>query len=342
MGVRIGARQMATTDTTALTPGSHRFSAFHWVAFFCGVVPIVVLYATIVLIDLITLSLVEVRQVNMANFNALIATLEQRDRDRDEKTGLPYALARVRLQREKYDDAIAHPTNCFSVTGAILDDAQNTVAAAERNNGASKPRPQPMPCEQIRNTLRNHANELMVIEDAAMFKLANVDEYYLRYVDGITQKMPQIIPALRFLDSGQPWIDSWARSSFELMEMFLVVSMGMLGGIINTTRWLVDRSQRSPSLRTYFYKPAVGGAIALGAFVVFRAVQLVVGGPIQDGAVPVTASIYLLAGLGLVSGFCADKALRQMEKAADRLFHLETLSGSKTHDAIDHHTVPVQ
>ena len=338
---------MNTTDTTLYdqeqTPGQQKASILDWRAVAPWAILIVSIYAIIFAVALLTLSLVQIRQVNTSIYNDLIANLEQRDRDRDEKTGLLHALTLVREQRGKYDDAIARSVDCFSVTGAILDDDQNNQN--NQNKGATKgvsdPLSQPIPCHKIQNTLRNHANELMVIEDFEMFKLANVDEYYLRYVDGITQKMPQIIPALRFLDSGQPWVDTWARSSFELMEMFLLVSMGMLGGIINATRWLVDRSWRGPSLPTYFYKPAVGGAIALGAFVVFRASQLIVGGPVQDGAVSVTASIYLLAALGLVSGFCADKALRQIEKVADRLFHSENPSGSKVPDPIDHQTVPV-
>jgi hypothetical protein len=96
---------------------------------------------------------------------------------------------------------------------------------------------------------------LQITEDGELFKLANVHAYYLQYVDGIMQKMPQIISALRFLDSGLSWVNAWARSPFELMEMFLLVSMGMLGGIINVTRWLVDRSSPNPALLEYFYKP---------------------------------------------------------------------------------------
>jgi hypothetical protein len=284
------------------------------------------MYAIILAAGLITLGLVEIRQVNMVNFNALVANLEQRDRVKAE---LPDVLSRVRKQHKRYDDMIARSVDCFSVAGTILDYERNnrdeTVSELEL-------RTKPTSCDDIQSTLRNHANDLLLMEDNERFKLANSDAYYLSYVDGITQKMPQIIPALRFLDSGQAWIDFWARSSFEIMEMFLLVSMGMLGGIINATRWLVDRASDRPSLLAYFYKPAVGGAIALGTFVVFRATQLIVGGQVQDGALAVTASVYLLAGLGLVAGFCADKALRQLEKAADGLFHSESPSRANAPD----------
>jgi transposase len=44
--------------------------------------------------------------------------------------------------------------------------------------------------------------------------------------------------------------------------------------------------------------------------------------------------------LGLVSGFCADKALRQIEKAADGLFHSETPTSAKVPDPRDRPIVP--
>lgn len=113
------------------------------------------------------------------------------------------------------------------------------------------------------------------------------------------------------------------------MEMLLLVSMGMLGGIVNVTRWLIDSNVRRASLFAYFYKPAAGGAIALGAFVVFKASQLIMVGPAQEAASTVTASVFLLAALGLVSGFCADKALQQIGKAADTVFHSQMPSGQK-------------
>src|SRR5947207_2618893 len=57
-----------------------------------------------------------------------------------------------------------------------------------------------------------------------------------QYKDGITQKTPQIIPALRLLDSKSQWLTLWARSPFELIEMFLLVLKGMLGGAISVMR----------------------------------------------------------------------------------------------------------
>jgi len=339
---------MNTTDTTLYdqgqTPGQQKVSVLDWRAVAPWAILIFVIYAIIFAVALLTLSLVQIRQVNTSIYNDLIANLEQRDRDGDEERGLPYVLTQVSEQRAKYSKMMARAARCIDLDGIILDnehDNQDRISVADKQNGDKKPKQQPFSCNNIQNTIKNHKNGLLITEDNARFKLAHNDEWYSQYIAGITQQMPQIIPALRFLDSKQSWISSWARSSVELMEMVLLVSMGMLGGIINATRWLVDRSVSRSSLFAYFYKPAVGGAIALGAFVVFRATQLIIGGQVQNGAVTVTASIYLLAGLGLVSGFCADKVLRQIEKAADGLVHSATSSSAKVPDPIDHATVPV-
>ena len=131
--------------------------------------------------------------------------------------------------------------------------------------------------------------------------------------------MPQIIPALRFLDSNSTLVSVWARSPFELMQMYLLVLMGMLGGMIKATEWLI-KPMAKPSWSEYFYKPVLGGVIALGVFVAFKATELIIIGPAPDGATTVAASVYLLAALGLVSGFGVDKAIEQIEKAAAGMF----------------------
>ena len=316
---------MSATET-AVTADRRNFSfSATRAAVAVGYAAAVAFYFAIFAIALVTLGLVLIRQANMVNFNDLIATLEQRDRVR---TGLPEVLQRIREQHEAYHQAIARSADCFEAAAfspeALGQDPAIPVAPVA-DGIASLP---PKDCGALRNMIGTHANDLRLTEDRVMFKLANIETYYMDYIDGITRKMPQVIPALRFLDSGNAWVDTWTRSSFELMEMFLLVSMGMLGGIINVTRWLVEEPKAEkgesagphrPSLFAYFYKPAVGAAIALGAFIVFKASQLILVGHAEDGATGVAASIFLLAALGLVSGFCADKALRQIEKAADRL-----------------------
>jgi hypothetical protein len=167
--------------------------------------------------------------------------------------------------------------------------------------------------------LELHANQLSSTEDEVRFRSANLPLYYDQYQDGITRKTPQIIPALWLLDSKYRLLTLWARSPFELIEMFLLVCMGLLGGVISVMRYFVDPSLKKPAIGEFFYKPAAGAAISLGVYVLFRAAQIFLGMQTQDGASTMSTSIFLLAGLGLASGFCASEALAQIESMASRL-----------------------
>jgi hypothetical protein len=167
-------------------------------------------------------------------------------------------------------------------------------------------------------------------EDDVRFRSANFEFYYDQYKDGITKKTPQIIPALQLLDSPYKVLTIWARSPFELIEMFMLVCMGLLGGVLSVMRCFVDPKLKSPVIAEFFYKPAAGAAISLGVYVLFRAAQIFLGVQNQGAAATVSTSVFLLAGLGLASGFCATEALAQIEFVATRL-----LRRSSGRDQID-------
>jgi hypothetical protein len=152
-----------------------------------------------------------------------------------------------------------------------------------------------------------------------LFKRANLAEYYDSYRDGIKDKTPQLIPVLPLLDSGSGAVTLWARLPFELLEMLLLVCMGALGGVISVTRCFVDSAAPSPTTHDLCYRPVAGAVIALGIYILFRAGQLFFGGPSQNGGTTVTTSIFVLAALGLASGFCAREAVSQIERVATRL-----------------------
>jgi hypothetical protein len=76
---------------------------------------------------------------------------------------------------------------------------------------------------------------------------------------------------------------------------------------------------QNPAIAEFFYKPAAGAAISLGVYVLFRAAQIFLGVQGETATGTVSTSIYLLAGLGLASGFCATDALAQIEAVATRL-----------------------
>ncbi len=280
---------------------------------FIGYVGVFVGYLTIFLISLLTVGFLEIRQANMADFNALIAVLEQRDGYADDH--VKKALASLRAEQDSYRSRIDSLV-CYDIGGATV--VMDNPRAAELAN-AQATSTNAKTCAEIKQTLQRHANELALTEDEMQFRAANLAFYYDQYRDGITRKAPQIIPALRLLDSNSPLLTLWARSPFELVEMFLLVCMGLLGGVISVMRCFVDPKLKSPAIAEFFYKPAAGAAISLGVYVLFRAAQIFLGVQGETGAGTVSTSIYLLAGLGLASGFCATDALAQIEAVATRL-----------------------
>jgi hypothetical protein len=280
---------------------------------FIGYVGVFVGYLIIFLISLLTVGFLEIRQSNMADFNALIALLEQRDGYADDH--LNGALDRVRDARDVYRSWIAQ-LDCTDITGttAVTGNGRTTEPVEAGASGTK-----PKTCAEIKETLQQHANQMALTEDEVRFRSANLQFYYDQYKDGITRKTPQIIPALQLLDSRSKILTVWARSPFELIEMFLLVCMGLLGGVISVMRCFVDPKLKKPTIAEFFYKPAAGAAISLGVYVLFRAAQIFLGVQSNTGTGAVSTSIFLLAGLGLASGFCATDALAQIEAMATRL-----------------------
>ena len=269
-------------------------------------------YSTIFLVSLLTVGFLEIRQANMNDFNALIAVLEQRDRYADHH--LAQTIEDVSAELAAYRSLIASPV-CFDIAGTA---AATASGGSPRSGGVDGAGSEPKTCAELMQEMQQHANQLSSTEDEIRFRAANLPLYYDRYQDGITRKTPQIIPALWLLDSKYRLLTLWARSPFELIEMFLLVCMGLLGGVISVMLYLVDPSLKNPAIGEFFYKPAAGAAISLGVYVLFRAAQIFLGMQTQDNAA-VSTSIFLLAGLGLASGYCASDALSQIESVAKSL-----------------------
>ncbi len=118
------------------------------------------------------------------------------------------------------------------------------------------------------------------------------------------------------------------RAPFEIMEMFLLVCMGALGGVISVTRAFAKSQAEWPSLRDLIYMPAAGGVIALGMYVLFRASQLFLTGQTPDAGASASTSIFLLAGLGLASGVCASDAIARIEELARGLLRSKGEKGA--------------
>jgi hypothetical protein len=268
-------------------------------------------YAVIFLISLFNLGFLEIRQANIGDFNALVAVVEQRDRAAG---GQQVALHQVRAQRDAYRSWIAS-FDCFEITGttAATEGGRATESGASGRSNTNTPT-----CAEIKEKLQQHANQLALTEDDIRFGLVGITLYFDQYVDGIIRKAPQMPLVLWMLDSGYPLISLLARSP-ALNEMFLVICMGVLGGVTSVMRCFVDPSLKKSIIGDFFYKPLAGAVISLGIYVLFRAAQIFLGVQNQDSATAGSTSIFVLAGLGLASGFCAIEALGQIEAVATRL-----------------------
>jgi hypothetical protein len=272
---------------------------------------IAIAYIAIFLACLLVVSLLEIRQANLVAYNSLVATLEQRDRFSDPQKGLENVLGQLQTQRVAYNKLLAG-INCSGPDTADRgietkdNGPDNAASRKEKTDGAS--------CEAVRASVNHHVNALAASEDETLFKIANQPLWYNQYVDGISQQAPQIIPLLSFLENSHLF-----RSPFEVTEMALLVCMGLLGGIISVIRYFVDPSLPNPSISEFLYKPAAGGVLAFGTFILFRASQLLLGVQDQGAASSGSTSIFLLAFLGLISGLCANDAISQIEAASARM-----------------------
>jgi hypothetical protein len=256
--------------------------------------------------------LLEIRQANLVAFNSLVATLEQKDRFADPQRGLANALRQIQTEHLAYDKLLAS-VNCSE--SAILNRGSEGRGSTGGGNSNQKQKGDALSCEDVRDSINRHANALAASEDETLFKIANQPLWYHQYVDGISQQAPQIIPLLGYLENSRIF-----RSPFEIVEMTLLVCMGLLGGIIGVIRFFVDPSLPNPSMSEFLYKPAAGGVLAFGTFILFRASQLLLGAQDQGGAAGSgSTSIFLLAFLGLISGLCANDAISQIENASARM-----------------------
>lgn len=299
------------TFDAVLAPGKLKFGE---ILTFIGYAGVFAGYLMIFMVSLLTVGFLEIRQANMNDFNALIAVLDQRDRYNDDHH-LEKALDEFSAQRESYRSWI-NSLDCAEISGMTAVTESGRPAEAGSPEASST---HPKTCDEIKQTLREHANELSLTEEQMRFKAANLAFFYDQYKDGIAGNVPQIVPALQLVDSGSTLLNTWARSPFELIEMFLLVCMGLLGGVISVMRCFVDPKLKNPAVAEFFYKPAAGAAISLGVYVLFRAAQIFLGVQSETGTGTISTSIFLLAGLGLASGFCAADALAQIEVLAKRL-----------------------
>jgi hypothetical protein len=275
-------------------------------------------YLAILIIAIATLGLIEIRQANLQNSNALIAMLDQKDYYGHN----PFArdLSALAAEIDSYKNLRRDVSDCFGQPPAGTKDqnqaaAVTTVIRAIASAGTDL---KPATCEELKTLVDQHLLELHWLQDRFRMKQAYLPKYYDEYIDGLRNKTPQLVPLLSYMESRVSAVTAWARLPLELLEMLLLIFMGALGAVIAVTRYFVDPSVPNPAARDLCYRPAAGAVIALGIYVLFRAAQLFFGGGGQD-ATTVSTSVFVLAALGLASGFCAKEAVAQIERVATRL-----------------------
>lgn len=181
------------------------------------------LYALLFLFALVMVGFIEIRQANMAAFNSLIAVLEQRDALK--ATDFDGLLKTLDQDRTQYKTLLKWFV-CPTIAATQLK--QNESDNPSTQDDATNPDLVKI-CNKIKSDIQSHSYALETTRDDLLTKQGTLEQFYWQYKDGITQQAPQIIPALRFLDSGRYWVRALARSPFEIMEMLLLVCMGMLG-----------------------------------------------------------------------------------------------------------------
>jgi hypothetical protein len=286
-------------------------------------------YLAILIVAIATMGLIEIRQANLQNSNALIAMLDQKDYYGRN----PFArnLLALAAEIDSYKNLRRDVSDCSSQTPSDVKDHNQTAAVTTviRAIASAGNDVKPTTCEELKTIVDQHLLDLHWLQDRFQMKQAFLPKYYNEYIDGLRNKTPQLVPLLRYMESKVFAVTAWARLPLELLEMLLLIFMGALGAVIAVTRYFVDTSVPNPEARDLYYRPVAGAVIALGIYVLFRAAQLFFGGGGQD-ATTVSTSVFVLAALGLASGFCAKEAVAQIERVATRL-----LQGAKEPPAPD-------
>jgi hypothetical protein len=276
-------------------------------------------YVVIFVVSIATLGLIEIRQANLKDSNALIAILEQQENYLN-RGHLDQEVRDLAKNIDQYRGLDASST-CSDQEEMVLKGQPGSISTFVKtsNGDPAGPSAEPKSCAEAKAIANQHLNGLISLKYKLMFEKATLPKYYDEYTDGLREKTPQLIPLLRYMDSRSPmFLRAWARLPLELLEMLLLVCMGSLGGVIGVTRCFVD-AEPNPAARDLCYRPVAGAVIALGIYVLFRATQLFFGGGGQDSATTVSTSVFLLAALGLASGFCAREAVAQIEFWARKL-----------------------
>jgi hypothetical protein len=270
---------------------------------------LLILYLFVFLACIFFIGLLEIRQSNMTDYNGFVAAMAMKDaadtREGSSNDNFKYLLSKV-------DDSIQSYTT-------LRESLKNSCHDVYYDAPLSIDRPADS-CDKLKQNIDDHVRESFKNKINMISDDANRARYYYQYIDGQIKKTPQMAPILSSLTSAS-WKNYVFRMPIEWLEMVLLIFMGMLGGLIGATRCLVDLAySHRPRISDLLYRPTVGAVVALAAFVLFRAGQILLGNENPGGTVTGATGLFLLAFLGLVSGLRAKEVVDQLEAGFFRLF----------------------
>ena len=289
-----------------LHSGTNKVGAYHGVLTFF----LLVLYLFVFLGSLFFIGLLEIRQSNMIEYNGFVAALAMKDEADSRELGpnnFKYLSSKVNESIQTYKklrEFLLEQNGCHDLYN-------NVPESIERPSNS---------CDKIKQNIDDHVRELFNTLIDMTNNDANRVQYYNKYIDGQISKTPQLAPILHVLTSNS-WETNVFRMPIEWLEMVLLIFMGMLGGLIGATKSLVDQAHfHRPRISDFLYRPTVGAVVALAAFVLFRAGQILLGNENPGGTVTGATGLFLLAFLGLVSGLRAKEVVDQIEAGFFRVF----------------------
>jgi len=92
---------------------------------------------------------------------------------------------------------------------------------------------------------------------------------------------------------------------YDLLVLLLVVSMGLLGGIIRNLRDYGAADQKNPSVEDYFLVPLIGAVVAIGGYVLAKTGLLLLSSTKGETSL----SPFMVGVVGMVSGVLAKEVV---------------------------------
>ena len=92
---------------------------------------------------------------------------------------------------------------------------------------------------------------------------------------------------------------------YDLLVLFLVMSMGLLGGIIRNLRDYGAADRIDPSTKDHFFVPMIGGVVAIGGFILAKTGLLLLSSTKGESSL----SPFMVGVVGMVSGLLAKEVV---------------------------------